>query len=61
MPDQEWRTLSQVILPDALLLVMFSSGRAKFGELPVYRVVIETFVIAAAAAITGVLVTLMIS
>jgi vacuolar iron transporter family protein len=49
------------IFGTALLLILLGIGRAKLGERPVFRTVLETFVIAAAAAIAGALVGLMIS
>ena len=49
------------IFGTALLLVLLGIGRAKLGERPVFRTVLETFVIAAAAAVAGALVGLLIS
>jgi vacuolar iron transporter family protein len=49
------------IIGTAVLLVLLGIGRAKLGERPMLRTVLETFVIAAAAAIAGALVGLLIS
>jgi len=49
------------IFGTAILLVLLGIGRAKLGERPLARTVLETFAIAAAAAIAGALVGLLIS
>jgi VIT1/CCC1 family predicted Fe2+/Mn2+ transporter len=49
------------ILGTALLLILLGIGRAKLGQRPMVRTVLETFAIAAAAAVAGALVGLMIS
>jgi len=49
------------IFGTALLLVLLGIGRAKLGERPMLRTVLETFAIAATAAIAGALVGLLIS
>ncbi|MFA6224638.1 MAG: VIT1/CCC1 transporter family protein [Methanoregula sp.] len=49
------------IFGTALLLILLGIGRAKLGQRPMVRTVLETFVIAAAAAIAGALVGLMLS
>jgi vacuolar iron transporter family protein len=49
------------IIGTALLLILLGIGRAKLGNHPVLRTVLETFVIATAAAIAGALVGLLIS
>lgn len=49
------------IFGTALLLVLLGIGRARLGERPMLRTVLETFVIAAAAAIAGALVGMLIS
>ncbi|HUH79591.1 MAG TPA: VIT1/CCC1 transporter family protein [Methanoregula sp.] len=49
------------IFGTALLLILLGIGRAKLGERPIVRTVLETFAIAAAAAIAGALVGLLVS
>lgn len=49
------------IFSTALLLILLGIGRAKLGERPMFRTIIETCAIAAAAAIAGALVGLLIS
>lgn len=49
------------IIGTTLLLVLLGIGRAKLGERPMVRTVLETFAIAAVAAVAGALVGLLIS
>ena len=49
------------IIGTAILLILLGIGRAKLGERPMFRTVLETVAIAAAAAIAGALVGLLIS
>jgi vacuolar iron transporter family protein len=49
------------IFGTALLLILLGIGRAKLGERPMFRTVLETCAIAAAAAIAGALVGLLLS
>jgi len=49
------------IFGTALLLILLGIGRAKLGERPMFRTILETCSIAAAAAIAGALVGLLIS
>jgi len=49
------------IFTTAILLILLGIGRAKLGQRPMVRTVLETFAIAAAAAVAGALVGLMIS
>ncbi len=49
------------IFSTALLLILLGIGRAKLGERPMFRTIIETCAIAATAAIAGALVGLLIS
>ena len=49
------------IFGTALLLVLLGIGRAKLGERPMFRTILETFAIAATAAIAGALVGLLVS
>jgi len=49
------------IFTTALLLLLLGIGRAKLGERPMFRTIIETCAIAATAAIAGALVGLLIS
>ena len=49
------------IIGTAVLLILLGIGRAKLGDRPMFRTVLETCAIAAAAAIAGALVGLLIS
>jgi VIT1/CCC1 family predicted Fe2+/Mn2+ transporter len=49
------------IIGTAVLLILFSIGRAILGERPMFRTILETCTIAAAAAIAGALVGLLVS
>ena len=49
------------IIGTAILLILLGIGRAKLGERPMFRTILETVAIAATAAIAGALVGLLVS